>query len=95
MDHHMLDILALLGAALILAKLLGGLSEKVGIPSVLAELVTGIILGNLWGTLGAAFGSVSDSEIVKGLSEMGVLFLLFLVGLETDLKEIAKVGLVG
>ena len=49
MGHHIheglaiIDILALLAGALVLAKIAGGLAEKVGIPSVLAELVTGIV----------------------------------------------------
>lgn len=89
---HLLDILALLGAALLFAKILGGLLEKIGIPSVLAELLTGVLVGNLGGSLGHAFANIQSSEILRGLSELGVLFLLFLVGLETNVKELTKVG---
>ncbi|MCB0416928.1 MAG: cation:proton antiporter [Bdellovibrionales bacterium] len=87
-----LDMLALLAVALLIAKFAGGLAERVGIPSVLAELLTGILIGNLGGALGHSYHDLEHSELVHGLSELGVLFLLFLVGLETSLKEIGRVG---
>ncbi len=94
MDHgSLLQILALLGAALVVAKVGAGLAEKVGIPGVLVELLTGIAVGNIGGTLGGAYHAVETSSVVSALSEMGVLFLLFLVGLETNIREIGKVGL--
>lgn len=87
-ELHMLDIMALLGIAVVFAKVLGGLGERFKIPSVLAELCTGILIGNL----GGVFEGLESTEVVKTLSEMGVLFLLFIVGLETDIGEIGKVG---
>ncbi|MEK6706632.1 MAG: cation:proton antiporter [Bdellovibrionota bacterium] len=89
---HLLDILALLAGALMLAKVLGGLGDRVGIPSVLVELITGVALGNMVLPFGLSFQSVESSEIVKALAELGALFLLFIVGLETDIKEISRVG---
>ena len=87
-----MDLFALLGASLLFAKVLGGVMERFGIPSVLAELLTGILIGNLGGSLGESFSSIQASPILAGLSELGVLFLLFLVGLETNLSDLAKSG---
>jgi Kef-type K+ transport system membrane component KefB len=90
--HHLLDVLALLAVGLIFSKILGGIAEKYGKPSVLAELFTGILLGNLELFGLKAFTTLETSAMVQGLSELGVLFLLFVVGLETDIREIGKVG---
>ncbi len=89
---HALDLFALLGAALLFAKVLGGVLERLGIPSVLAELLTGVLIGNLGPYAGETFTSIQSSPILEGLSELGVLFLLFLVGLETNLSDLAKSG---
>ncbi|MBN22849.1 MAG: sodium:proton exchanger [Bdellovibrionaceae bacterium] len=89
---HLIDLLALLGCALIFAKLLGGIVSRFGVPSVLAELLTGVLFGNLGGFIGTQFNILEHSDIAHSLSEMGVLFLLFIVGLETDITEITKVG---
>jgi len=85
----MLDTLALLGGVLILSKILGGLAQKISIPSVLAELLTGVIIGNLGLEI---FTQLGDSEITRSLSEIGVILLLFVVGLETDFNEMKSVG---
>lgn len=89
---HLLNILSILAIALIIAKLLGGLLNRFGIPVVLVELLVGVALGNMTGLVGDTFANVAAEPIVKGLSELGVLFLLFLVGLETDLGQLKKVG---
>lgn len=88
MEHHLLDLLALLGAALIFSKVVGGFASRLGIPAVLAELGTGILLGNV----GGPFVELSHSPLTHALSEMGVIFLLFMVGLETDIKDLTQVG---
>ncbi|HEY2797159.1 MAG TPA: cation:proton antiporter [Thermoanaerobaculia bacterium] len=73
-------------SALIGAKLLGGLAERLGQPSVLGELVAGIVLGP------SVLGLVPLSEGVFLLAEIGIILLLFEVGLETDLSELVRVG---
>ena len=87
MDH--VDIGAFLlafASALIGAKILGGFAERVGQPAVLGELLAGIVLGP------SVLGLVPLSEGVFLLSEIGVVLLLFEVGLETDLAEMIRVG---
>jgi Kef-type K+ transport system membrane component KefB len=87
--EHGLDVGALLLAfacALIGAKLFGELAERAGQPAVLGELLAGAILGP------SVLGLVPLSHGVLLLSEIGVILLLFEVGLETDIQELARVG---
>lgn len=82
-------------AVLVVAAKLGGLvAERWGQPSVLGELLVGIGLGNLlpplFGSTGIAF--VRSDPALATLAEMGVLILLFDVGLEADLRALARVG---
>ena len=87
--EHGVDIGAFLiafASALFGAKLFGGLAERVGQPSVLGELLAGVVLGP------SVLGLVPLSEGIFLLSEIGVILLLFEVGLETDLEELLRVG---
>ncbi len=84
----------LIGVALILvfAKLGGELFERIGQPAVLGELVAGIVIGNLalFGFGGVEF--LKNNEVIASLAEIGVIILLFEVGLESNVKDMAKVG---
>jgi len=73
-------------SALLGAKLLGELSERLGQPAVLGELLAGVLLGP------SVLGLVPLTGSVLLLAEIGVILLLFEVGLETDLEELARVG---
>lgn len=79
-----------LAAMLVGAKLLGELAERIGQPAVLGELVAGVLLGA--GVLGVVPTEGSAAEVVHVLAELGVLLLLFEIGLETDLREMFRVG---
>ncbi|MBA3855100.1 MAG: cation:proton antiporter [Gemmatimonas sp.] len=80
-------LLLVLVAIILAAKLLGALAQKIGQPAVLGELVAGVLLG------GSVLGIVDPSDaVVHALSELGVLILLFQIGLHTDLRSLAKVG---
>src|SRR5690606_2328978 len=75
---------------LIAGKVLGELAERIGQPAVLGELVAGVILGaSVLGVI-PADGQIND--VIKLLAEIGVALLLFEIGLETDLKEMFRVG---
>ena len=77
---------------LIAAKLGGDIFVRIGQPAVLGELIFGIIIGNL-NLLGFnAFDFIKYSGSIKILSEIGVVLLLFQVGLESDLVKMMKVG---
>lgn len=81
------DFLFLLIAILVSAKVLGELAEKIGQPAVLGELLAGVLLGQ------SLFGIVNPSvEMVHLLAEVGVVLLLFQIGLETNLGQLLQVG---
>jgi Kef-type K+ transport system membrane component KefB len=79
-----------LSAILVAAKLLGELAERLGQPAVLGELVAGVLLGG--SVLGVVPGHGVPAELIHVLAELGVLLLLFEIGLETDLREMFRVG---
>jgi len=77
---------------LVVAKLGGDLLERIHQPAVLGELVVGVILGNL-GLIGFhALEPLKHSVPLEVLSEIGVIILLFEVGLETNIRDMMKVG---
>ena len=91
---HGLDPAVLIGVAvmLVMAKLGGEIFERAQQPAVLGELFAGILLGNLviLGFNGAE--PLKTDATIAALAELGVIILLFEVGLESDLKEMVEVG---
>lgn len=92
-SHH-LDPTVLIGVAvmLVVAKVGGEIFERLKQPAVLGELIGGILIGNL-----IIFGftraeTLKTHETIAALAELGVIILLFEVGLESDLKEMMEVG---
>jgi Kef-type K+ transport system membrane component KefB len=68
------------------AKLVGELFERIDQPPVIGELLVGVALGS------HALGLVSESEVHEVMQELGAIFLLFMVGLDTHVDELKKVG---
>jgi len=93
-DAHGIDPRVLIGLAvmLIVAKLGSELFERIGQPAVLGELIGGIILGNLvlFGFAGAE--PLKTDGIIAALAQIGVILLLFEVGLESNIGEMLEVG---
>jgi Na+:H+ antiporter len=85
-----LSLFLVLAAMLVAAKLLGELAERIGQPAVLGELVAGVILGG--SVLGVVPATGSAAEVVQVFAQLGVVLLLFQIGLETDLREMFRVG---
>ena len=75
-----------LAAILIFARVGAELAVRFGAPSVIGELVAGIVLGP------SLLGWLEPTEVVRLLAEIGVILLLFDVGLETDLGRLARSG---
>lgn len=71
---------------LIAAKIFGMISRKLKMPEVLGALVSGVILGPV------ALHFVEYNDSIKLLANLGVIFLMFLAGLETNLDEFKKAG---
>src|SRR3989344_6380834 len=78
------DVGIIIIAATIIALLISIIKQ----PPIPAYIIAGIILGPLGLSL------ISDIEFIHLISEVGVAFLLFLVGLEINLKRLKYVGLV-
>lgn len=91
---HGLDPLALIGIAaiLVIAKLGGELFEKLNQPAVLGELLGGIIIGNITLLGLSTVEPLKTNEVIIALAEIGVIILLFEVGLESNLGEMLEVG---
>jgi Kef-type K+ transport system membrane component KefB len=86
-------ILISLVVILMSAKLGGALMESMQQPAVLGELIFGVLLGNL-SLLGLhQFDYLKTNEGIAILAELGVVFLLFEVGLESNIKQMMEVGL--
>ena len=80
-------LLATLVAVFVGTKLLGGLAQRFGQPSVLGELIAGILLG------GSVLGILNPQDpVIHALAELGVIVLLFAIGLETSLRSLTSVG---
>ena len=96
------EVLLAISIILLLAKTFGDVFERIGMPAVLGELSVGIVLGNfalMTGYDGLEFFKphLDDPEAMTGnvldmLSRIGVVLLLFEVGLESRVKEMASVG---
>ena len=86
---HVVLALAVILAA---AKLGGDLAVRIGQPAVLGELVAGVILGNLDLAGLTWFRALTADASINMLAQLGVLILLFEVGLESTVREMMKVG---
>lgn len=94
-ENHFLQLILLLLIILPASKLAGYLSIRLGQPSVLGELLVGVILGPTLLDL-LHFHVFAESgalpEFIKELGEIGVLLLMFMAGLELNLSEMKKTG---
>ena len=78
--------LAVIAIILISTKVLGVLSNKVHMPQVVGALLAGIILGP------SCLGLIEETDFLAHTAEIGVIMLMFIAGLDTDIKDIKKVG---
>jgi len=79
-------------AIFLLAAKFSSLVERLGQPSVVGELVMGVILGNLVLVGFRFFEPAKNDPILIFLAELGVVVLLFQVGLESNVSEMRRVG---
>ena len=85
----MLDYSYLLSISIILisTKFLGSITEKINLPQVVGALVAGILIGP------AAFNIVHDTSFLDSVSQIGVIILMFMAGLDTDIGQLKRKGL--
>ncbi|MFA5318541.1 MAG: cation:proton antiporter [Patescibacteria group bacterium] len=77
---------------LIAAKIGGEIFEKFNQPAVLGELIFGVLVGNAHLIGITWFVPIAGDAYIDVLSRIGVIILLFMVGLESNIKEMVKVG---
>ncbi len=84
--HHVIVALLPIAGMLIAAKIAGVLSMRIGMPSVFGELLIGLILGP------ALLGWITPNETTAVMAEIGVVLLMFMAGMETDMVAMRYVG---
>ena len=99
---HFLQLLLLLFFVIVAAKVAGALANRVGQPSVFGEILVGLLLGPtvlnvlgwpLFATSPDAFGeSAALLPAIRDFADIGVVLLMFVAGLETDVAELRRVG---
>jgi Kef-type K+ transport system membrane component KefB len=90
---HFLQLLLLLILIIASAKLAGAFANRLGQPAVFGEILIGLLLGpTALNVLGWPLFDADFLPLVHDLAEIGVLLLMFVAGLETDLQEMRRVG---
>jgi len=82
LPQFLLSLIVIYGSA----RLFGELAVRLGQSAVLGELLAGVLVG------GSVLGWVEPTETLKLMGEIGVILLLFEIGLESDLQAFLKVG---
>eukprot|EP01136_Pigoraptor_vietnamica_P019822 Opistho-1_new@67897 len=94
-QHPLAMLLAQIVTIILVAKLFGWICSKIGQPSVVGEMIAGIVLGpSLFGLYFPEFsGMVFPKESLPNLqflSQIGLILFMFIVGMELDLKVLRK-----
>jgi len=80
------NLLLTLAVVLVGAKLGGTSAQRLGFPSVFGKLVVGLALGP------ALLGLLEPSPALNAFGDLGIILLMFIAGLETDLAQMRRVG---
>lgn len=80
------QFLLFLALILIFTKLFGVITAKVHLPQVVGALIAGVILGP------SVLGFINQNDFLIKISEIGVIMLMFLAGIDTDLEELKHTG---
>lgn len=98
MQFNVMNILYDCAIILLATKLLGMLMRKIGLPQVVGMILAGILIGpaiftklNL-GFQGIIVPTEAEMDVLHSFSQIGVVFILFSSGLETDFKELKRSG---
>lgn len=77
-----------LAIIIVFAKIFGILARKCKAPQVAGEIIAGLIIGP------SLLGLVNQTDFITQMAEIGVVLLMFSAGLETNLKDLKKTGLI-
>lgn len=72
---------------LISTKILGGMTEKIRLPQVVGALIAGVLIGP------SVFSIVEDTSFINQVAEIGVIILMFMAGLDTDINQLKRNGI--
>jgi Kef-type K+ transport system membrane component KefB/Trk K+ transport system NAD-binding subunit len=86
MQHHP-DIFGAISFGIVAATLIGLVVRRLGQPLILGYIIGGAILGPHLG-----FGVIHDQEAIELISEMGLILLLFIIGLEISIPRLMQAG---
>jgi Kef-type K+ transport system membrane component KefB len=101
---HLLQLLLMLALIVAAAKLSAAAANRIGQPAVFGEILAGLVLGPTvldvlaWPMFAHALQPAHGAppgpliESVRDLAEVGVILLMFIAGLETDIAEMRRVG---
>lgn len=97
MSEQVLRILLFIGVGLLSARILGEIFERLKLSSILGELFAGILFGGpilgLFGPKGVELSmKFMDNEVLEQFSQIGILLLLFIVGMEINIRDLRKIG---
>lgn len=80
------EVFKSLAIIIIAAKCFGILARKLKAPQVVGEIIAGLIIGP------SVLGMVNQSDFIIQMAEVGVVLLMFMAGLETNLRDLLKTG---
>ncbi len=91
--------IAEIGLLLLVGRLLGEAARRIGQPAVMGQLIAGVLLGPslfglIWPSAQQALfpADVAQTSMLDAVSQLGILMLLLLTGMETDLQLVRRVG---
>lgn len=87
MHGHAASLITDIGLSILFAAAAGHLARSLRQPPLLGYILGGVLLGPTMG-----LGWVSSPDSVSLMAEIGLLFLLFIIGLEINLRELARMG---
>ena len=87
MEHHDISLLRDIALGIIFATILSHIARILKQPLILGYILGGVLLGKEMG-----FGLVTSEASIELISEIGLILLLFIIGLEINLTELAKMG---
>ena len=91
--HQTAELFGILAVILVAARLMGTAARAIGQPPVLGEMIAGVLLGaSVLGLIDMGHHGDPKAIVLHFLQEVGVLILLFEIGLETDLRQLLRAG---
>lgn len=99
MEFEVMNIIYYCAVILLFTKLFGLLTRKIGLPQVVGMIIAGVLIGPaIFSRLGTSFGGIvnpteMEMNVLHSFSQIGVIYILFSSGLETDFKELKRSGM--